>query len=70
MTQLPQEGLVRLRQLLGDPRAGTPPIIPVKKSAWWAGVRSGRFPKPVKLGRLTAWRTADIRELIARGNLK
>ncbi|HXD35423.1 MAG TPA: AlpA family phage regulatory protein, partial [Rhodanobacter sp.] len=32
---------------------------------WWNGVRSGRFPKPVKLGpRTTAWRVEDIRALI------
>lgn len=35
--------------------------IPVSKSTWWAGVRDGRFPKPVKLGpRTTAWREEDI----------
>lgn len=30
-------------------------IIPVSKSTWWAGVKSGRFPKPVKTlgGRIT-----------------
>ncbi len=39
--------------------------IPVSRSAWWAGVKSGRFPKPVKLGpRTTAWRVADIRQFI------
>ncbi len=43
-----------------------PPIIPVKKSCWWAGVKTGRFPKPVKFGpRVTAWRVEDIRTLIA-----
>ena len=48
------------------PRPATPAIIPVKKSCWWDGVRSGRFPKPVKLGpRVTAWRVGDIRALIA-----
>jgi predicted DNA-binding transcriptional regulator AlpA len=42
--------------------------IPVSKSTWWAGVRSGRFPKPVKLGRrITVWRVEDIRVLIERG---
>ena len=42
--------------------------IPVSKSTWWAGVRSGRFPKPVKLGRrITVWRVEDIRALIERG---
>jgi prophage regulatory protein len=42
--------------------------IPVSKSTWWAGVRSGRFPKPIKLGpRTTVWRVEDIRALIERG---
>jgi prophage regulatory protein len=39
--------------------------IPVSKSTWWAGVKSGRFPRPVKLGpRITAWRDEDIDRLI------
>ena len=65
--QLPETGFLRLPQIIGDPKAEPPipPIIPVKKSCWWAGVRSGRFPKPVKLGRCTMWRVEDIRALIA-----
>jgi hypothetical protein len=68
MIQLPETGFLRLRQIIGDPKSDppTPPIIPVKKSCWWDGVRSGRFPKPVKLGRrITVWRVEDIRALIA-----
>lgn len=65
---IPQEGFLRLRQILGDPRA-TPPIpaiIPISKSSWWSGVASGRFPKAIKLGRrTTAWRVEDIRALCA-----
>ena len=39
--------------------------LPIGKSTWWAGVKSGRFPKPVKLGaRTTAWCVEHIRELI------
>lgn len=66
MNSLPDTGFVRLSQIIGDPQADppTPPIIPVKKSCWWDGVRSGRFPKPVKLGRCTMWRVEDIRTLI------
>ncbi|MCK1650081.1 AlpA family phage regulatory protein [Bradyrhizobium sp. 149] len=42
--------------------------IPVSKSTWWAGVKSGRFPKPVKLGpRITAWRSDEIQALVATG---
>lgn len=57
---LPNTGFVRLKSILE--------LIPVSKSAWWAGVKSGRFPKPVRLGpRTTAWRVEVIRELIERG---
>ncbi|MDD3760807.1 MAG: AlpA family phage regulatory protein [Acidithiobacillus sp.] len=66
MNQLPQTGFLRLPQIIGDPAKGIPPIIPVKKSTWWQGVKTGRFPQPVKLGpRVTAWRVEDIRALIA-----
>ena len=64
--QLPEVGFVRLSQILGNAKKGIPPIIPVQKSCWWAGVKSGRFPQPIKLGaRVTAWRVEDIRTLIA-----
>lgn len=68
MHQLPETGFLRLPQIIGDPKAQPPipALIPVKKTCWWEGVRTGRFPKPVKLGpRVTAWRVEDIRALIA-----
>ena len=55
---LPAEGYARLPQILA--------VIPVSKSTWWNGCKSGKYPKPVKLGpRTTAWRVSDIRALIA-----
>jgi predicted DNA-binding transcriptional regulator AlpA len=40
--------------------------VPVSRSHWWAGVASGRYPSPVRLSvRCVAWRSADIRALIA-----
>lgn len=55
---LPNDGFVRLRHILQ--------AIPISKSTWWAGVKTGRYPQPVRtLGqRITAWRVEDIRELI------
>lgn len=54
-----RKGFYRLPQVLE--------LIPVCESAWWEGCRTGRFPKPVKLGpRTTAWRIEDIEELIDR----
>lgn len=64
--QLPETGFLRLSQIVGNEKRGIPAIIPVCKATFWAGVASGRFPKPVKLGpRTTAWRVEDIRALIA-----
>jgi len=57
---LPRGGLVRLSQIL----APNGPI-PVSRSSWWAGVRDGRFPPPIKLGpRTTVWRVEDILKLV------
>lgn len=63
-TSLPKTGFIRLRQIIGDNKAGIPAIIPVSKSTWWAGCKTGRYPAPVKLSeRCTAWRVSDILEL-------
>lgn len=68
MHTLPETGYLRLSQIIGNPKAKPPipPIIPVSKSTWWAGVASGRYPQPVRtLGvRITAWKVEDIRALI------
>jgi prophage regulatory protein len=66
-TTLPETGFVRLPNIIGNTKADLPipPIIPVSRSTWFAGVKSGRYPQPVKLGpRITAWRVSDIRALI------
>ena len=71
MHQLPETGFLRLPQIIGDNRSQppVPAVVPVCKSTWWAGVKSGRFPSPIKLGpRTTAWRVEDIRALIAQAS--
>jgi hypothetical protein len=65
MNQLPETGFLRLRQIVGDKKRGIPGIVPVAASQWWAGCKTGRFPRPVKLGpKTTAWKVSDIRALI------
>jgi prophage regulatory protein len=57
MDDIPETGFLRLSQVLS--------VIPLGKTCWWEGVKSGRFPKPVKLSpRCIAWRAEDIRKLI------
>lgn len=54
---LPETGYVRLPTVLS--------VFPIGRSTWWAGVKSGRYPKPVKLSeRVTCWRVSDIRALL------
>lgn len=56
---LPEVGFLRLSDVLK--------LIPIAKTAWYAGVKEGRFPAPVKLTkRATGYREGDIRALIAR----
>lgn len=66
---LKESSLLRLKQIVGDPKANPPidPLVPVGRSTWWAGVKSGRYPKPLKLGpNTTVWRAADIRALLEK----
>jgi predicted DNA-binding transcriptional regulator AlpA len=65
MHNLSIKGFLRLNQIVGNKT--TPAIIPISKSSWWAGVKEGRFPQPVKLGkRTTVWRISDIRKLVEK----
>lgn len=67
MSALPETGFLRLNQIVGDPKA-TPPvpaIIPIGKSTWWEWVKSGKAPRPIKLGsRTTVWDAGDIRNFL------
>jgi len=41
-------------------------FIPISKTAWYEGIKSGIYPKQIKLSkRCSAWRVEDIRNLIA-----
>jgi len=74
MHKLPETGFLRVVDIVGKPATetepGIPAIIPVCKSTWWAGVRSGLYPPPTReLGaRITAWRVESIRALIEKAS--
>lgn len=47
------------------PRSKIVPLIPICRASWWAGVKSGKYPRPIKLGsRTAAWRESDIMVLL------
>ena len=50
--------LLRIKQIIPD-------ILPISKATFWAGVKTGHFPAPMKLGpRTTVWRESDIKKLV------
>ncbi|MBU5636556.1 AlpA family transcriptional regulator [Geomonas sp. Red69] len=58
---LPQTGFVRLSTVLA--------LLSVSRSHWYSGVKSGIYPKPVKLGkRIAVYRAEEIRSLIETGS--
>jgi predicted DNA-binding transcriptional regulator AlpA len=57
----PPTGFFRLPTVLA--------LIPVGRSTWWAGIRTGRFPPPVHVGRSAMWRVEDIKALIRTVNM-
>ena len=63
------ERFLRIWSVIGDPSADPPipPLVPVSRSAWWAGVKAGRYPQPVKLSpRVTVWRASEIFALVQK----
>ena len=56
---LQKEGYLRLWQVLT--------LLPISKTAWWSGIKAGKYPAGVKIGeKMTAWRVQDIRLLFQK----
>ena len=54
---IPEFGFLRLNDVLR--------IIPVSKTTWYNGIRSGRFPKGIRLSQnIVVWRVEDIKNLV------
>ena len=55
------ERYLRIWDIIGDKKRDITPILPISKSCWWAGIRSGKYPKGVKISeRCTAWRASEV----------
>ena len=61
--------LVRLADILPDPKRNYPGIVPVSRAAFLRGIEERHYPAPVRLGTKTvAWRKADLLKLIEHGS--
>lgn len=60
-------GFLRLRQIIGTPERPGP--VPVSRATWYAWIKKGHAPAPVKIGpRAAAWRAEDVRAFVERLN--
>ncbi|SNS03225.1 transcriptional regulator, AlpA family [Humidesulfovibrio mexicanus] len=62
-SRIDPNGLYRLKSIVRS-KSGPPPLIDVAAATWWAGVKSGRFPQPVRNGSMTFWRGSDLLALV------
>ena len=66
-----KDSFLRLPSIIGNKKAKppTPALIPVSKTTWWAGIKSGIYPPPIKLSpRVCVWRESEIQALIQNFN--
>ena len=62
---IPEIGFMRLDAIIGNPRKGIVGVFPVSRAAWYIGVKSKRYPQPIRLNpRTTAYAVEDVRALI------
>jgi len=69
--QLPEAGFLRLHQIIGNKKANPPipPIIPISRTTFLQGVKTGKYPQPVKLSaRTVGWEVQGIRTLMEKMN--
>lgn len=75
-----EDGYLRLEQIIGTQKAVCntakrplkrerkviyPPLIPVSRSTWLAGVKVGRYPPPIRLApRIVVWKAKDVLALL------
>lgn len=68
---LQEIGFLRLPAIICNPKSKPKPpikpLIPISRTSWLDGVKSGKFPKPIKLGaRSVAWKISDIKALVEK----
>lgn len=65
--KLPDSAMVRLAQLVRDPKHPTKPVpLPFSAATLWRKVADGAFPKPIKLGaRTTVFLVSEVRAWMA-----
>lgn len=60
-----EQRLLRIKDIIGDRKAGIPAIVPVSRSHWWQMVKDGKAPAPIKLtSRCTVWKLSEVMKFL------
>lgn len=52
---------LRISEIANNRRTGDPGMLPVSAATWWAWVKAGKAPQPIRLSAgVTVWRSADV----------
>lgn len=52
---------LRVAEIANNRRTGDPGMLPVSAATWWAWVKAGKAPQPIRLSAgVTVWRAADV----------
>lgn len=57
----------KIEEVIGSKKKCVPGILPMSRSAWYQGIKDGRYPAPVKLSeRSSAWASVAIDALVEK----
>lgn len=60
-TQSQPGGYLRAADIATDRKQARRGVLPISRATWWAWVKAGKAPQPIKLSAgCTVWRAADV----------
>ena len=63
MKQRKYEADQKVREQMGDwllTDTEVAQVLQVSRAHWWKGVKQGRYPQPIRLGRCTRWLHSSV----------
>ncbi len=55
---------LRAEQITWNRKKTNAPLLPISRTSFLDGVKEGRFPKPIRMGKVVMWPAEDIFALI------
>lgn len=59
--------LIRLKHIIGNNKSNIPSLISASHETIYKWIREGKFPKPIKIGKMSFWRLEEVLTFIEKG---